>query len=377
MFMTNTSNEPIECEWLYNNENPVVFSVVVPVYNVIGCLPCCRDALDAACKRYDGQIEVIWIDDGSTDGSSELLDSLSFSASNVRSKVLHQPNRGVSAARNVGIDVAEGTWHMFLDPDDIYHPEVFNRCDKILKTSGADVLKFGYRKMDRIESEWPLPKDDDVRVFEMAEETDFVRVTKEHLAVLRMWNGCFHRSIVEQVRFRDTPNGEDGLFAQEILGVAKRVAITNTPLHLYLQRPGSAVHTVSLKMANGHVHYNRLRYDVRIGWRYFNSVLPALRRDMRNSVGGATMGLIMGLRGAEKEEAKKFFWSDLRNVFCSGRLYSGGERLLYCFTFACESWLLALLVIRMPWWIRKEILRFSVARRVLSRLRKESKNDII
>ena len=92
-------------------------SVIVPVYNARGFLTRCA----ASALTQDGaQVELILVDDGSTDGSDALCDELA--AKDPRIRVIHQANGGVSCARNAGIAQASGTWLMLLDADDTLLP---------------------------------------------------------------------------------------------------------------------------------------------------------------------------------------------------------------------------------------------------------------
>lgn len=91
----------------------VDISIIVPVYNAREWI---RTCVDSALKAYSGSLEVVCVDDGSTDGSGEILDELSAQNEGVR--VIHQRNQGRSAARNAGICCARGTWIGFLDADD-------------------------------------------------------------------------------------------------------------------------------------------------------------------------------------------------------------------------------------------------------------------
>lgn len=88
-----------------------LLSVIIPVYNAAPYLEACVSSLRALSKQVGIAMEVVLVDDGSTDGSSELCDSLGDS-------VLHQPNQGVSVARNAGIGIAKGEWLWFVDADD-------------------------------------------------------------------------------------------------------------------------------------------------------------------------------------------------------------------------------------------------------------------
>lgn len=96
-------------------ENLLV-SIIIPVYNVQKFL---REALDSVIQQTYKKLEIIIIDDGSTDGSSEICDE--YARNDRRLIVVHQKNRGLSAARNKGLDIMTGDVISFLDSDDVYH----------------------------------------------------------------------------------------------------------------------------------------------------------------------------------------------------------------------------------------------------------------
>ena len=89
-------------------------SIIVPVYNSKEFLPECLSSI--LCQHYS-DIEVLLIDDGSTDGSGQLCDN--YSAEDKRIRAIHKKNGGVSSARNIGLEKATGEWVMFLDSDDL------------------------------------------------------------------------------------------------------------------------------------------------------------------------------------------------------------------------------------------------------------------
>lgn len=95
------------------NQLPLV-SVIVPCFNVEWCLP---TGMESLLGQEDVSFEVIAVDDGSTDNTRSILEELSNRHANLR--VVSQANAGVSAARNAGLDVSQGNWIAFFDPDDI------------------------------------------------------------------------------------------------------------------------------------------------------------------------------------------------------------------------------------------------------------------
>lgn len=125
--------------------NAAKVSVIVPVYNVKEYLPCC---LESCMKQTLYDIEIICVDDGSTDGSGELLDV--YKELDPRFQVIHKPNGGLSSARNAGCDAATGQWIMYLDSDD-YLEE--NACERIWIESmegDTDIVIFGSKTFPNI-----------------------------------------------------------------------------------------------------------------------------------------------------------------------------------------------------------------------------------
>lgn len=118
---------------LYKVDNPQI-SVIIPVYNVNSYLLSFFRSLQA--QNYD-DAEIIFIDDGSTDGSSETLD---FFARSSPVNVIHQENGGVGQARNTGLDAARGKYLVFIDPDDDISPNYLQRLSEPLRDTGVDIV---------------------------------------------------------------------------------------------------------------------------------------------------------------------------------------------------------------------------------------------
>lgn len=117
-------------------------SIIVPVYNAEQFLQYCVQSIQA--QTYTN-IELILVDDGSSDNSLSLCNTLA--SKDNRIIVLHQENKGVSAARNLGIKKAEGDIIGFADADDVIHPQMIERCVSALLEANADIIAFGYRSI--------------------------------------------------------------------------------------------------------------------------------------------------------------------------------------------------------------------------------------
>ena len=120
------------------SEAPLV-SVVVPVYNAE---PYLRECLDSLFGQTLKEIEIIAVDDGSTDGSGKILDE--FAARDRRLKVIHQENAGVSAARNRGIKAARGRYLTFVDADDRIDRQALGYLCFEAERLQTDILLFNY-----------------------------------------------------------------------------------------------------------------------------------------------------------------------------------------------------------------------------------------
>ena len=113
-------------------------SVIIPAYNAEACI---RQCLDSLLARYDIRMEVICVDDGSTDDTLKILKE--YEEKDQRVRVLHQENQGAGAARNNGMRLAGGEYLAFLDADDFFDPEMPRRAYEKAHTEDCDVCVFG------------------------------------------------------------------------------------------------------------------------------------------------------------------------------------------------------------------------------------------
>lgn len=206
-------------------------SIIIPVYNCAEYLAACVGSVLTA-----GAQELILVDDGSTDGSAALCDTLA--AGDARIRVIHQANGGVSAARNAGLDAATGDWIGFADADDTVSPETYAAA---LAAGDGDMIMWdavtlhpdGTTEPDTIDL---LPES---RLLTRADWSP------ELLAVMAgaVWRCLYRRELIEGLRF---PLGiklsEDRLFNLAAMGRAKKLRYLKTALYCRVLRPGSAVH---------------------------------------------------------------------------------------------------------------------------------------
>lgn len=119
-------------------------SVIVPVYNAKKYLDSCIESILGQTYK---NIQLILIDDGSTDGSSEICDD--FAQRDSRVTVFHQKNAGVSCARNSGIEYAKGEYITFVDADDELEQDALERAICFIKSQNADVVIYGWEIIEK------------------------------------------------------------------------------------------------------------------------------------------------------------------------------------------------------------------------------------
>ena len=179
----------------------IEFSIIVPVYNVERFLPRCLDSLR---KQTYEEYEVILVDDGSTDMSGTICDR--YEEMDSRFKVIHKHNAGLAAARNTGLDNAQGTYIMFLDSDDDWEKETLAKVRETMKRGNYDIGSFAARRIDEDRKFlYELRFDDRIgeRIFDETSREKFL--WQDFLQYKVGWEVCFHvflRSVIESFKIR-------------------------------------------------------------------------------------------------------------------------------------------------------------------------------
>lgn len=214
------------------------FSVIVPVHNVEGYLD---EALASACGQSFADIEVLCVDDGSTDGSAAILER--WAARDRRVRLLSQANRGVSAARNAALDAARGEAVMFLDGDDRLDRRACERLHEVFDRERPDIVTFGARcfpegAASRHLEECLSPRDALYEGF--SEDILFKENSRPY-----MWRSAFSRKLLDDggVRFPEgLPVGEDQVFYFRAYPRSSKTAFISDKLYEYrVAREGSAM----------------------------------------------------------------------------------------------------------------------------------------
>lgn len=210
----------------------VTASIVVPVYNSERYLEeCVRSALSQTCES----IEVICVDNGSTDGSCALLERLAREDARVR--VVNEPRPGVSCARNAGMACARGEYLFFLDADDLMKPECVERAVSCARERDAQLVIYSFEEYYSdcdLAFEWPKSPDSSLydRVFSLAD----VSIPAPFFVTPNVWRIAYRVSYLSSLGIgyeESLRSSEDLVFVYELLFSADRVALVDDVLYCY------------------------------------------------------------------------------------------------------------------------------------------------
>lgn len=207
-------------------------SVIVPIYNTEAYLERCVDSLLA--QTYTN-LEVVLVDDGSTDRSPAICDR--YATQDVRVKVVHKPNGGLSSARNAGLDVATGEYIGFVDSDDYVSADMYRLLAERLDTSVCDIANAMYVRVDEEDKTYPsrVPHDSNEEI----SSESFVRELMLHTGDVSVCTKLFRREMFSDIRFVEGKLNEDLLFMIEIFSRVKKVAFIGHIGYYYFVRSGS------------------------------------------------------------------------------------------------------------------------------------------
>lgn len=219
-------------------------SIIVPVYNVEKYLVRCLQSLIVQKK----DIEIILVDDGSTDSSAEICDK--YAAIDNRVKVVHISNVGVSNARNIGMSLSKGNYITFVDGDDWLSGDFLEIGIKNLEATGTDIFMGSYIKNYDDGTEIKVNEDTYTMMlnYEECVEAVFVKSPNKPDLSWAVWGKIFKASLWENVRFdTNLSMGEDAVAFWEVLKHANKILYMPVMGYHYLQRADSVVHTPSVK----------------------------------------------------------------------------------------------------------------------------------
>lgn len=228
-----------------------MISVIVPIYNGEKTLTRC---LDSILSQTYNDFEVVLVNDGSTDGSMNLCEEYAQKDSRIR--IFNQTNKGVSAARNLGIRNSEGEFLTFVDCDDWIEPEMLSRMYDIMDSNDVDIVYlnfyYEYGNSNHIGALSPYPlRKKDISSYPLAillpeASVYYNQIRQDHDILGAAWGKLLKKSILEnKIWFNEKLTvAEDCLFYLECFVKSRDVYIDSTPVYHYVVSVDSANHKI-------------------------------------------------------------------------------------------------------------------------------------
>ena len=236
------------------------FSIVIPVYNVAPWLRACLDSVRA---QTFADFECICVDDGSTDGSSEILDEFQKEVEGKGGggqwKVIHQPNGGEGAARNAGLDIAKGEWICFLDADDVLNERTLEAYACAIRAhADAELVAVN---MVRFEDAMVPTWSDEAAQWRSFDCRKTVPATVYFLNPVMC---AFQADLLRGLQFGGLKIGADRVFISQVVERVETAVVTDWIGYGYRQRSGSALHSrdAAAPLLDDLCHYEALMRTV-------------------------------------------------------------------------------------------------------------------
>lgn len=286
-------------------------SIILPVYNVA---PYLRQSLDSIIAQTLSDIEIICVDDGSTDESGQILDE--YKEKDERIKVIHKKNAGTGAARNDGLKIATGECIGFVDPDDWILPNMYERLYNLLQDKGLDIVMFtpdvyndktGKHEGFLYFQDSNFPKFLDDKVFNKDDISPFSYP-------MCVWNKLYRKRLFDEnnIEFAEGLDFEDHKVIFKSLFTAKRIYFIREKLYVYRHsREGSILSDNDTRMFD-HIkiydivenilketgnwekfHLDFLRYKVHNILYYYTMIKPQYKKDYYNKMVKSLRSTIM------------------------------------------------------------------------------------
>lgn len=213
------------------NNDPLI-SIIVPVYNISGYIEKC--ILSIITQTYK-KIEIILVDDGSTDKSSDICED--YAKKDARIKVIHKKNGGLSDARNFGIKYSSGRYISLIDGDDYVEETYIERQYEAIKKYDADMSITSHRVI------YPKKQIDKStgEVYSSVPEEVLRRILYDDGIDLSAWGKMYSAKLFKTIEYPKGRLFEDSATTYKLVDSCNRIAIDSTPTYNYIMRPNSIV----------------------------------------------------------------------------------------------------------------------------------------
>lgn len=213
-------------------------SVIIPVYNVREYIGRC---LESVLSQSFSNLEIICVDDGSTDESGDICEQ--YMRRDNRVRVFHLKNGGVSAARNFALTQMTGEWFAYVDADDWLESDFFEILYRNARQNTCDISACGFFRSSKF---CIGEKNGNSRIylFHSSEECIHNYICAGDSMQGMVWNKLYRSAIFRKIRFNtDVKVNEDCLYTYDVMRLCKKACLTNEKLYHWFYRKNSACHS--------------------------------------------------------------------------------------------------------------------------------------
>jgi len=265
-------------------------SVIIPMYNTEAFI---KDCLDSLVAQTFTDFEAIIINDGSTDESARI--AASYASSDARFRLIGQPNKGPSEARNTGLKIMRGEYVTFIDSDDCVAPNYLETLISIAKEHEADIACCNQQQVDESFKVDGTTVEVASSASITAEDATRTALYQDKVPDYSAWNKLYKSSLWKNKFFPAGTIYEDFAVVPEILLAANKVAITKSKLYFYRKRAGSELAT--------QIDRQKIVLLLDIAENVFEAMKPkskALYKAARSMLVSASFSVLMRTQDTEK-----------------------------------------------------------------------------
>ena len=212
----------------------MLVSVIVPVYNVESYVAKC---IESIVNQTFKDLDIILIDDGSTDSSGSICDR--FAEKDKRIRVIHKVNGGVSSARNAGLDIAAGEYIVFVDGDDYINSRMVETLCSVAVENNSDLVMCNYIHVNERGEKVGISE---LRITEpqtVSSDWMLERISRGWTFGAIIWNKMYKSALFKGLRYPSLNNGEDEFISHHVMARAEKAVIIPDVLYYYTLRQGS------------------------------------------------------------------------------------------------------------------------------------------
>ncbi len=224
--MMNANYRELNKQIIEPQENQI--SVIVSIYNVQAYV---EKSIQSICNQTYENLEIILVDDGSTDNSGSLCDE--YAKKDSRIKVVHKENGGLSSARNAGTEVATGKYIAFVDGDDWIDETMYEDMLRAMQTYQADLAVCNYKEVSK--KNVRDTSSDEIAVFEDRETLEvFITEDEKYQIQNAAWNKLYERKLMGDLRFPEGKLFEDIVYTTKLMAASKKAVYVNKAYYNYI-----------------------------------------------------------------------------------------------------------------------------------------------